>query len=337
MSLAFDADYVYARACGSLARSFLGDRAAALARCSRAAEAWRVVFGDQPPALPETALAAEAESRLAGRAESAIRKIAGPLAMETPLLGALSLKREMAYLKRALAAAAEGEREPPHPGESGLYPGFSLDAFPDIERMVRNTAYQWIAEAGTLDLSAAKNRLDRQYYQGLWAAANAIPAARRGSIPALVRIEAELENAVWALRLSRYYGMGSADIAELLIGLSEVDAKAPAIAALAFRVDSRSDWRGWKWERVVPDVRKEGAGGWRLDLRGLEAAADAYLFGRLVRALHMEGGTYAPIYAFFKIKELEAAAIRGIFEGIEIEAPEEEIAAFAAERTGGAA
>lgn len=336
MNVGFDAAYAYARACGGLARSFLGERARSLARCSRVADAWRAVFGDQPPALPSAALAAEAELRLDLRARDALASIAGRAVFEQPIFRALNRGREIAYLKRALAAAVDGDSSPPGPSDPALYGGFFLEAFPDVERMVRNTAYRWIAEEGTIDLSAVKNRLDRQYYRGLWEAAELTPPAWRGSLGALVRIEAELANAVWALRLARYYSMGSGEIEGSLIDLPGADVKSAALAALAFRTDARSDWREWKWERVVPDVRKD-SGAWRLDLRGLESAAGAYVHRRLVRALHMEGETCVPLYAYFKIKELEARAIRGIIEGIKLEAPEAEIAAFAAERSGGAA
>jgi len=337
MKVAFDADYAYARACGSLAKSFLGERAASLARCSRVAEAWRAVFDEIPPALPEAALAAEMELRLGGRAAAALRSVAGPLVLDTPLFRALSRRREMSYLKRVLAAAAEGASAPPEPSSPGLFPDIRVEAFPDIERMLRNTCYAWIVEAGSLDLPAVKNRLDRQYYRDLWEAVSTMSAALRGSLLPLVRVEAELENVAWALRLKRYYAMDASDIGELLIDLPGADVKAPAIAALGFRSDARSDWREWKWERLVPDLKREGAGAWRLDLRALESAADAYLFRRLLRALHMESDTCVPLYSYFRIKEMEAIAIRGVVEGIKLEAPEEEIAAFASERTGGAA
>jgi hypothetical protein len=337
MSLSYDPAYAYARACGGLARSFLGERAAALARCSRVVEAWRAVFDEPPPELPEASLAAEAEIRLGSRPGEALGAVAGARALDVPLFRALSRRRESAYLKRAVAAAIEGAAAPPEPSDPRLYRGFRLEAFPDVERMVRGTAYQWISEAGAIDLPAVKNALDRQYYRELWKAAREIPEREAGSLTSLVRIEAELENVVWALRLARFHAMGSSDIEGLLMDLPGADVKAPALAALGFRGDSRGDWRGWKWERLVPDTRKDGGGAWRLDLRSLESAADSYLYRRLVRALHMEADTCVPLYAFFKIKEMEAASIRGIVEGIRLEAPEDEIAAFAAARTGGAA
>ena len=68
MSRAFDPAYAYARACGTLARSFLGKRAERIARCERIAEAWRMIFREEPPALPEAALAEEAERRLGNSA-----------------------------------------------------------------------------------------------------------------------------------------------------------------------------------------------------------------------------------------------------------------------------
>ena len=48
----------------------------------------------------------------------------------------------------------------------------------------------------------------------------------------------------------------------------------------------------------------------------------------------MNLGGYVPLYSYFRIKEYETAALFGVLEGIHLEAPSEEIAAFAAQFTG---
>jgi vacuolar-type H+-ATPase subunit C/Vma6 len=182
--------------------------------------------------------------------------------------------------------------------------------------MLRKTRYHWLIAFGLDDLAAVKNRLERQYYSELWDSLSSIPSGLEGTIPHLLRLEAELQNLVWSLRLKRYYSMGAADIEPLLIAFDGVDVRTPALRAVGLRFDSRQDWQGWKWERLIPDSRREDGGPWFFDVRGFEVAANDYLQRRLRRRLHLEGETYVPLYAYFRIKESETIAIQGIIEGI---------------------
>lgn len=333
----FDSAYTYARVSGSLARSYLGERALALAMSPRVGEAWRSIFGEPPPAQPEATLADMAERALRPRAMEAIRPIAGNLLREEPFFAALTRRLEFAYVKVVLAAVSEGLPEAPPIAEGGFAPAFLVEAYPDLESMLAGTRYRWVIESGLEDLPAVKNRLDRQYYAELWATIPGIPSWLRGSIRDLVRLEAELENLIWGLRLKRYYSMGAIEIEPLLIELKGIDIKSQALRAVARRPDSRGDWAGWKWERLIADWRSEEGGNWHFDLRGFESAARDYLFHKLVRRLHQEQDTYVPLYAYFRIKEIESTAMRGIIEGIKLEAPASEIGILASESTGGRA
>ncbi len=338
----FESAYAYARVCGSLARSYMGDRAESLAGSARVGEAWRAVFGESPPTLPENEMASEAERALRGRPAEALRRIAGALVKEQPFFAALARKREFAYLKNLLSAAAADRSAadspaPPALEEPGLELGFDASGFPDLDAMLRRTRYQWVIEAGLGDLPSVKNRLDRQYYSELWEATGSVPRKLLGSLRDLIKVEAELQNLVWGLRLKRYYAMGASDIEGLLIALPGVEAARPALEAVARRAESRSDWTGWKWERLVPDARSEEGGDWYFDLRGFESAAHRYLCRLLFRRLHLEFETYVPLYAYFRLKEFETTAVHGVIEGIKLEAPAAEIASFAVETTGGAA
>jgi hypothetical protein len=331
----FERAYIYARVCGSLARSYLGDKAGALSGCARVGEAWRAVFGDSPPALPENELADAAERNVRARAVRALYDIAGGILDEEPFFAVLLRKREYAYLKRVLSAIVEGVLAVPNIEEPSPKLGFDVAGYPDPNAMFRRSRYQWLTEKSLDDLPAIKNQLDRQYYSELWESLKTLERGRAGSLRDLVRLEAELENLVWGLRLKRYYSMSSEEIAPLLISLSGVDVAQSTIDALRRRADSRSEWDSWKWERLVPDSRREEGGDWYLNLRLLESAAHRYLFRRLYLRLHMEPDTYVPLYAYFRIKEFEAEAIQGIIEGIKLEAPAAEIASFAVDKTGG--
>jgi vacuolar-type H+-ATPase subunit C/Vma6 len=333
----FESAYAYARACGSLARSFLGTRAASLAMCARVGEAWRAVFGESPPAQPENELAAAAERGVRSRAGLALRKIAGGLLEEEPFFAALVRKWEFTHLKNVLSAAAGRSPEAPAVDDASLKPSFNAAAYPDLDAMLRQTRYQWVIEAGLGDLPAVKNRLDKQYYAELWESLSTVPFSRIGTLRDLIRVEVELVNLVWGLRLKRYYAMGATDIGSLLIELPGVDVAGPTLDAVGRRSDSRSEWSPWRWERLVPDSRREDGGEWYFDVRGFESAARRYLYRRLYRRLHLEFETYVPLYSYFRIKEFETTAIHGVIEGIKLEAPSAEIASFAIDTTGGAA
>jgi hypothetical protein len=331
----FDSGYAFARACGSLARGYLGDRASSLAKSARVAEAWRAIFGESPPALGEEELAAAADARLTHRPVEAFERIAGRLDLDEPFFAALLRKREFAYVKSLVSGIVEGSPEPPP--VTGFSPSVNLPGYPDLERTFRGSRYQWLAESGLGELAAAKNRIDRQYFEELWASTATIKPNLVGTLPLLLRLEAELENLVWALRLKRYYSMGAEEIGPLLIGLKGCDVKSTALGALGLRADLRSEWDGWRWERLLDDGRREEGGEWHLDLRRFEAAARSYLFRKLYRRLHFELDSYVPLYAYFRIKEYETQAIQGIIEGIRLEAAAAEIGAFASATTGGAA
>jgi hypothetical protein len=331
----FESAYAYARSCGSLARSFLGERASSLAASHRVGEAWRAVFAEAPPSLPEAELATAAERGIGERAIDGLRGIIGPLLKDEAFFSAMVRDAEYASLKAALSALAVGRAEPPEPAPLAPPLGFALSAYPDLDRMLRRTRYQWVIEAGLEDLPAVKNRLDRQYFSELWAAAKEVPASLAGSLLSLLRVEAELENLCWGLRLRRYYAMGAAEIESLLIDLPGVDVRFQALKAVSRRSDSRAEWAGWKWERLIPEGRRDG-GDWYFNVRGFEAESRRYLFRKLYRSLHLEPDSYVPLYSYYRIKQHEAVALRGIIEGIKLEAPSAEIASFALASTGGA-
>jgi Archaeal/vacuolar-type H+-ATPase subunit C len=336
MAERFEPAYAYARACGSLARSFLGERAAALAASPRVGDAWRGLFASPSPALPEGELADAAELAIRRRSVEGLKSIVGLPVLKEPFFAALTRRWEFAFIKTLLSAAAEHASAAPVPEEGALTldAGVELSSYPDLERMLRKSRYRWVADGGIDDLPAVKNGLDKQYYAELWEACRELPPLQKGSLASLLRTEAELENLAWTLRLKRYYSMGREEVEGRLIELRGVDVRSQALRALGFRLDSRSDWSGWKWERLVPDSRREEGGEWYLDLRLFELEADRYLYRLLYRRLHLEPDSYTPMYAYFRLKEFESTSLCGLVEGIKLEAGAAEIAGFASAVTG---
>ncbi|MCX7023113.1 MAG: V-type ATPase subunit [Spirochaetes bacterium] len=328
MADVFELAYVYARVCGALSRAFVGERAAQAARSGKLADLWRSVFGNSAPALPEGALLKEAERKAVAGAFREFQVMASALESREPFFEALRRKTEFSRVKRILACARDGSTELPPVFDTDLKPEIDDSGYPDPLAMFGQGRYSWIDGEAFTDLPAAENRLDRQFYGELWESLGTVPARRRGALADLVKLEIELENVVWALRLRRYYGMDVEQVEPLLAKVRGPDVVKPALQTLSYRMDARGDWSGWRWERLLRDSGPVDTG-WKLDVRKVETAARRYLYRAVRHALHFNPFTYTPLYCFFKIKEFETAVILGLFEGIHLGAPFEEIAAYA--------
>ncbi|MDP3177218.1 MAG: V-type ATPase subunit [Spirochaetaceae bacterium] len=337
MRASYDPSYAYARICGSIANAYIGKKALTLIHNAHVGDAWRVLFGQQPPALPEAVLLLAAQSETKVRALNDFRELSAGLEREVPFFAALLRKPEFAYVKSLAAAIVEGLISPPARTDPGASSEVSSERYPDLDRMFGGTRFDWIAREGLGDLTALKNRVDRQYYEELWLSLDSLPRSRSERLRALIAREAEIENLVWALRLRRYYALSKDEIEGLLIRLPGRDVASSALHALDLRPDLRSDWEGWAWDRFLRGARTGAEGEWFLDVRGIEGAARRYVFRLIRRNLHLDPFGYTPLYAFYRIKEIESAAVNGILEGIRMQAPAAEIAAFALDATGGAA
>jgi hypothetical protein len=330
MTGSIDFAYTYGRICGGLAKSVFPSKFAVLARCKNMADAWRIAFNEEAPHLPDRALFTMAETRLAKSAVESLRAIVGSLVFTEPVFIALSNSREIAFVKRIVAAALSGRDLPCVSLGSDSKLRQFIEEYPDIPRMVEGTPYRWIAQSKDLGLHEIKLALDRQYFKGFFEHDTEISFfGRENCITNLVSKEVELLNIIWALRLKLYYAMEIDDIRKLLIDVPCGNVKAAAVEALAFRWNVRNDWRNWKWNHLVPDTRSEGSGTWSLDIGELETVAKAYFYHQLIRSLHHQNDTIVSLYAYFKIKEIESSILSGILEGIAFAAPENEITQYA--------
>lgn len=321
----FELSYIYARVCGAMNRSWAGPRSAELVRQTRLSDLWRILFDEASPSLPERSLLGAAEARLVRHSLEEFRKLADELQRDEPFFLALRRKTEFARVKRILLAVKDAEPACP-PSEDPSFPdGFLAGAYPRLGEMFAEGRYSWIDEGSVENLPAAENRLDKQYYTELWTAAASLRRSRRAGLPRMLRLEIELENVVWALRLARYYAMPAETVRSLLVSLPDVDVTGAAMAALGFRMDRKQDWEGWKYAFLVEGADEP----WALDVRSVETGARRYLYRQARLALHMNPASYAPLYCFFKLKELETAVVIGIAEGIHLGAPAEELASFA--------
>lgn len=320
----FELSYIYARVCGAQSRAWTGAKALDLLRLGKLSELWRAVFDDVPPSLPEVALLKATEARIVSESLSEFAKLAEGLQSDEPFFLALRRKVEFARVKRILLAVRDGDKVCP-PGEDPSLPeGFDPSAYPEFGKMFSSSRYSWITKECLLDLPAAENRLDRQYYEELWASLASVPRSRSAGLRRLLLMEVELENVVWALRLAFYYGMDRDGVKPLLVSLPHADVTSAALDIFGRKLDRRGDWDSWKYEGLI-----KGAGEpWRLDVRSFETESRRFLYSRLRLALHMNPSSYTPLYCFYKMKEFEASVLLGVAEAVHLGAKPEELEGF---------
>lgn len=320
----FDLSYLYARLCGSLRSSWLGPRSGELLKAPKVADLWRTIFDDSPPSLPERKLVAALESRVLAESMESFVALAGSLAGAEDFVLALRRKREFARIKGILLALREGRETCPATEDPGLVDDFDPGAWPRIEDMFGSDRFKWLDASALLDLPATENRLDRQYYDEIWAAILGLDPKYRQGAERLFLLEVELKNILWALRLSVYYGLKAEDIRPLLISLPARECQKRALEALERSPGARSAWKGWTYESLLDS----GGEGWRLGLPGLEKRMKALLCRKARLVLHLNSTSCGPLYAWFILKEAEAALIMGVAEGLALQVPAEEMLAF---------
>jgi vacuolar-type H+-ATPase subunit C/Vma6 len=313
--------YVYAKACGIIGRSFTGKRIPRLRAVTRLSELERLVFPLPARDLPGRELLKDLERRIAGRAVKQILTIVDSFARPPELLIRLLRVYEYSDLKTCLNLISAGEKNAPAFTDIGRFRTLRLEAFPDLDAMVRGTEFDLIREKAPAlrggDTIPAQTALDRRYYTRLWESLRRLPAHDRGAAEKILGEEIALRNCVWALRLRTYYGMEAGEGGEHLLDLplkSGVSAAADAEAALEFPLDSRSAWKGWARESFLNN-EKSGES-WKADPRFFQNRVSNYLYRLALRLFRRRPFSLDTAFCFIKLKQFEEDLLTGVAEGL---------------------
>ncbi len=324
--------YVYAKACGMYARSYVGPRAKRLFEAKRLQDLWSLLFKTEVPLVPEGLLALYLERESEERAVADALTLLSSYDAPDPLSRALLSLYDFNNLKAASAWAALGKSDPPFMVRLGSFAMLDYDAWPNIAAMTRSSPVPWYNRVPTEDeLTEWETRLDHEYYSSVWRALTSLPREDRLSAEDLVREEIILQNIVWALRLRVYYRKKGDEIIPLLAGH---DAPAstreglcgPALETLDRPIDSWNDWKDWRYAWLL-NPHEEGVP-WEIDPRWAQLAADKRLYGMARRGFHQRPFTVGVLVSFFKIKELELQMIRVACEGLRLGATESQMSEF---------
>lgn len=314
--------YVYAKASGILARSFVGHRASLLFAPRSLAELWSLVLKTEVPAVPETLLAKQLEENAGANFISEYKRLLDMY--DRPDEVAVLLLRYFDYsnLKSLGAAAAMGQKERPRLRNIAPYNILNYEGWPSIKEITALSPLSWydkepeISEQQFLDA-----KIDRQFVSDLWKAAERLNAFERESVEKLILKKYAMRNMVWALRLKVFYKMSRDEILEHIMFLDSSKKKDDLLARDAIEILEKNpehyeDWGGWKYARFL-NAHEEGLI-WAIDPGWVEDSAKKELVAESNRLFHSQPFTPVVLVSWFFIKLNELNHIRAAVEALRL-------------------
>ena len=318
--------YVYAKVCGIIGRSFVGSRIAALGTLRSPGELDRLIFPEEHHELLGRELLVDLEKHIEKRAVDQILSIIDSY-VDPPELFIRQLRvYEYSDLKACIHHIAGGIDTVPSLCDIGRYRTINFEAFPDIAAMLKGTEFAFILsrdikalQPDSADFTPIETELDAYYYLGLVESLEQFPDEDRAVVQRILADEISLRNCVWALRLRTYFKKSAAETGEHLMNIkmhgdTAGDLTAAAWSSLYLPLDTRAQWKGWKWEKFL-NAEKSGES-WSLNPRHFQNAASQYLYRLAWRYFHNAPAAMSAIFCFIKIKQFEEDLLTSIAEGL---------------------
>lgn len=332
MDRAGAASFVYAKACGMYARSFVGSRAKKLFEAKRLQDLWSLLFKEEVPLVPEGMLALLLERKSEEYAVRDFITLVSVYDKPDPVSLALLSLYDYNNLKAASSSILLGKTERPFMVDIGEFAMFDASLWPDLAGMTQNTPVSWYNRVpDPTELIEWETRLDHEYYRSLWFSLQSLKGEDRISTEKLIREEIILQNIIWTMRLRVYYEKTGDEILPMLAGNNDGKAVAkilcePAQAIFEKSVDSWKDWSTWKYSWLL-NPHEEGVP-WTVDPRWAQLSADTYLYNLALKEFHQHPFTIGVLVSFFKIKQLEEHLIRVAAEGLRLGVSENQMREF---------
>ena len=321
--------YVYAKAGGILARSYIGDRASRLFSAAKLSELWPLIFDEEVPAVPEILLAKEIERASAEKFIDEYKNLLSAYDEPASILIDLLQYYDYENLKSLGAAAAMGQKERPPLFDIRPYNLLNYDAWPSIQKITQGSELEWydhepeVSEQQLLD-----NALDLQFVERLWASSQELAGEEKESVQALIAERYSMRNIVWVLRLKTYYRMGREEIVQKLAFLNPKDGRRDALGGRALEIldkdiDNWDDWKDWKYAKFL-NPREEGSL-WSVDPRWVEELAEKEFIIKATKKFHQRPCAQSALFCWFFIKSKELDYIRMATEALRLNVKVQEV------------
>ncbi|MDR2951806.1 MAG: V-type ATPase subunit [Treponema sp.] len=338
--------YAYTKACGIIGKSFLGKNIPSLAKVSTLSEFERLIFPERVEGLPGKEMLLDLESRIIKRVIRQILAIVNSYENPPALLIRQLRTYEYGDLKTCLHYIAAGKKSPPKVCDIGGYGTVRFDAYPDLKLMLAGTEFERVlskefnAKGG--DFSPVETEIDNIFYRGLLEDLAALSGEDRVLAQRIIAEEISIRNCIWALRLRAYYQKSAAETGKFLMDLSmrlhddgvyggyhqykrnklprgRISLSQEARESLEFQLDTREDWNGWRWEKLLnPESQHEH---WIADPRYFQNAASQYLYRLAKRSFHRTPMSVSMAFCFIKLKQFEEDLLTSVVEGLGLGMP----------------
>jgi len=332
--------FAYAKACGIIGKSFIGKRISPLGKLHSLNELDRLVFPEISRELPERELLIDLESRILQRTTRHILAILDSFSAPPELLIRQLRACEYTDLKTCLHHISIGKTNPPMLSDIGRFRTIQFKAYPDLAAMLSGTEFEFILEkdlkamkSSDYDFTPLEAELDLHYYTLLLKSLNRLSRADSLLARRILADEISLRNCVWALRLRTYFKKKPDETAKYLMDQKiscdfteipgaiqprdsggEISLAAEAHASLEFSLDTRSDWKNWRWESLL---NPEKAGGnWAADPRYFQNAASQYIYRMSLRCFRLMPFSINAIFCYIKLKQFEEDLLTSVTEGL---------------------
>jgi hypothetical protein len=325
--------YVYAKASGMLAKSYVGSRAVRLFSVKSLGELWTLLFRTEVPAVPEVLLARQIEDSAQRQFLEQFINLLDNYTKPDDVLVSLLRFYDYDNLKDLAAALCYRESKMPMIADIHQYTMLHYNKWPDLASITAGSPVSWYNKAPEAhEQQAADAKLDVQYVKDVWRSVQKLPAGVRKPVRELIREELSIQNALWAIRLRVYYKMDADEIPARLAYADESHPSDDVLAGEALSIlhkdtGSWDDWKDWKYARDL-NPHEEGVV-WEIDPRWIERIAKIRLNEHALKAFHKYPFTAMVLVSWFKIKQNELDCIRTVAEGLRLNVEQSQVMNFA--------
>jgi len=314
--------YVYAKACGILAKSFTGKKASRLFECQSLSSLWTLLFNTPVPQVPEKLLAQQIEEEAFSRFLTQYIKFVDCYTRPKDILIDQLAIYEAENLKEVGGALCDGQKECPPLINLGKMSRLNFKAYPDIKKITKDSLFAWydtvpsIHEEQNFDF-----KVDLQVIRHLWASIQKLDGSDKAEVQKLFYEEYAVKNIIWALRLKINFQFENEEIIKKLIYVTDAADKkdplaAPAIEVLQKDKDNYNDWAKWKYADLLNPY--ENASYWSVDPRWIEIKNRSRMNKIALNNFHQYPMSVVSLLSWYKIKNYELSCIRTAVESLRL-------------------
>lgn len=324
--------FVYAKASGMLAKSYIGKRTVKLFEARSLSDLWNLLFDEEVPLIPEFMLVRKIEEKAEQQFVSDFSRLVSWYEKPDEILVALLRFYDYTNLKLLVTALLKKESLPPLV-DIGSFSELNYAFWPDLAKITAQSSMSWYNDIPKVEeQKQCDHRLDVQYIRQLWTSVQKLPLTERAPVENLIKTDIIFQNIIWALRLRVYYDMDVQTITSYLAGLVDNpdtnDVLAgPAVKILSKSIDVFDEWKDWEYRRLLNTYEPDTI--WSVDPRWVQQAANNELAKKALKEFHRHPFTAMVLASWFKIKQNEVQNIRTAAEALRLNMSEEEVKEFA--------